>query len=82
MMKNHTRDICLNQACGTVIAKQDTLAGVVLKMPGEVFNVLLTWQERATTRARLRELDARFLDDVGLSAQQAYREARKPFWIK
>jgi len=81
-MKNHNQDICLNHACGAAIAKQDTLAGIVLKIPGEAFNVLLQWQERATTRARLRDLDARFLDDVGLSAQEAYREARKPFWVK
>lgn len=43
----------------------------------------LAWQrqrERHHTRRQLRDLDARLLDDVGISPHQAEREARKPFW--
>ncbi|MFM9270383.1 DUF1127 domain-containing protein [Halomonas elongata] len=46
-------------------------------------NWRLAWQrqwQRHHTRRRLRDLDARLLDDVGISAAQAEREARKPFW--
>lgn len=41
------------------------------------------WQRfwrRLQTRRQLLELDARLLDDIGLSAEQARREATRPFW--
>ncbi|MDL4864337.1 DUF1127 domain-containing protein [Halomonas elongata] len=43
----------------------------------------LAWRrqrQRHHTRRRLRDLDARLLDDVGISEARAEREARKPFW--
>ncbi|RAW08666.1 DUF1127 domain-containing protein [Halomonas elongata] len=46
-------------------------------------NWRLAWQrqwQRHYTRRRLRDLDARLLDDVGISAARAEHEARKPFW--
>ncbi|MDR5861083.1 DUF1127 domain-containing protein [Halomonas eurihalina] len=46
-------------------------------------NWRLAWQrqwQRHHTRRRLGDLDARLLDDVGISAARAEREARKPFW--
>ncbi|WP_246053851.1 DUF1127 domain-containing protein [Halomonas halmophila] len=42
-----------------------------------------TWRrqrQRHHTRRRLRDLDARLLDDIGISAARAEHEARKPFW--
>lgn len=74
MMKTQTRN--------TGIFATESLATAIFSLPVQIFNVLLVWQERATTRAGLRDLDARFLEDVGLSKHEAYIEARKPFWKK
>ena len=41
--------------------------------------VVLFYQRRRQRRALL-ELDRRMLDDIGVSAQQARQESRKPFW--
>ena len=41
------------------------------------------WQlfcRRLHTRRQLLRLDARQLDDIGLTAEQARREATRPFW--
>jgi uncharacterized protein YjiS (DUF1127 family) len=38
------------------------------------------WRERVRQREALKRLDDRLLDDVGLSREQARREAAKPFW--
>jgi uncharacterized protein YjiS (DUF1127 family) len=36
--------------------------------------------EKAGQRGILKELDGRLLKDIGLTREQARREARKPFW--
>jgi len=36
--------------------------------------------EKARQRAALKNLDDRMLKDIGLTREQAMREARKPFW--
>ena len=41
---------------------------------------VLNWQQRATMRARLAELDGRLLADMGLAPAKAMAEAGKPFW--
>lgn len=46
----------------------------------ELFDVLLTWQQRAKDRRSLLELDDRLLRDIGLSRADILREAEKPFW--
>ena len=38
------------------------------------------WRERSVTRKALRQLDARTLQDVGITWARALTEARKPFW--
>jgi len=38
------------------------------------------WIARARQRRQLLELDTRLLRDIGMSADQARHEARKPFW--
>lgn len=43
---------------------------------------LRIWRERTTTRRQLGELDARMLNDIGLSDFDAKLEAAKPFWIE
>ena len=42
--------------------------------------VLMEWQSRASERAHLRDLEARFLNDVGMTSGDRDREVRKPFW--
>jgi uncharacterized protein YjiS (DUF1127 family) len=50
----------------------DTVIGVV--------GVLVRWQERATVRQCLSQLDRHLLEDIGVSSIDALRESRKPFW--
>ena len=42
----------------------------------------LGWAERRRQRAALRDLaeDTHLLDDLGVTREQALREAAKPFW--
>ena len=40
----------------------------------------LQWTMRYQTRKCLRHLTPAQLDDIGISAADAYHEARKPFW--
>jgi uncharacterized protein YjiS (DUF1127 family) len=47
---------------------------------GRLLNVLLVWQGRASQRWALEQLDDRLLEDVGLSRDDAAREAAKPSW--
>ncbi|WP_164513448.1 DUF1127 domain-containing protein [Thiosocius teredinicola] len=42
----------------------------------------LLWFQRARQRRALAELDDRQLDDIGISREQAQREAAKRFWQK
>jgi uncharacterized protein YjiS (DUF1127 family) len=41
-----------------------------------------TWIARSRQRRALAELDDHLLADIGVSAEQAVREATKPFWQK
>lgn len=41
---------------------------------------LLTWHRVANERRRLLELDERTLRDIGLTRDDAVREASRPFW--
>jgi uncharacterized protein YjiS (DUF1127 family) len=45
-----------------------------------VVDVLLVWIERSRSRRQILKLDARMLEDIGVSRTDAVREARKPFW--
>lgn len=38
--------------------------------------------QRDVQRRRLGELDDRLLQDIGVSRAEAYRESRKPIWLK
>ncbi len=55
--------------------------GRILAGISAVFAVLCAWQERALIRHRMRTLDDRILDDIGLSRAEVEREAEKPFWV-
>lgn len=41
---------------------------------------LSAWRTVRKQRAKLSSLDARALDDIGLSRADAHAEARRPFW--
>ena len=42
----------------------------------------LVWYDRVLQRRRLRNLDDRMLNDIGVSRMQAEAEARKPAWVR
>lgn len=44
--------------------------------------VVSAWMHRRQARAQLGRLDAHILRDIGLSEDQARREAVKHFWIE
>lgn len=45
-----------------------------------VANAILGWEMRRITRRRLATLDSHLLNDIGIDALSAEREAEKPFW--
>ena len=45
-----------------------------------VKNTLKIWNGRLAYRNQLAMCDARLLEDMGISVEQARREANKPFW--
>jgi uncharacterized protein YjiS (DUF1127 family) len=51
---------------------------------GGCLDIVASWITRADQRRALRELaeDGRMLTDVGLTREQALREAGKPFWSR
>jgi uncharacterized protein YjiS (DUF1127 family) len=62
-----------------------TLAGLTARpwlaeRVGGIFDLLLTWHERARQRRHLRSLDDHMLRDIGLSRADVEGEAEKPFW--
>ncbi len=55
----------------------------ISSFPMAILRVICVWLERARSRRALRELaelDGCRLADIGLSRQDALREASKPFW--
>ena len=45
-----------------------------------LLEVLFIWQDRASQRRALQQLDDRLLKDLGLGRGDVAREADKPFW--
>ena len=43
-------------------------------------NTVRDWIARSDQRRALGELDGHFLNDIGMSLDEARREAAKPFW--
>jgi uncharacterized protein YjiS (DUF1127 family) len=56
------------------------LTALVRRIPGRLWAGVLAYQERASSRAVLRTMDERMLKDMGISYEDALREAYKPFW--
>ncbi len=45
-----------------------------------VFRALVVWQRRVNSRRQLAEMETRLLRDMGLTRDDAEREAGKSFW--
>lgn len=43
-------------------------------------HLMLVWNDRSKARTILRNMEPHRLDDLGLTKDQIYLEARKPFW--
>jgi uncharacterized protein YjiS (DUF1127 family) len=54
--------------------------GVPASPARRLFATLVTWQQRYELRRHLLELDDRLLVDMGLTQEDARREAARPFW--
>jgi uncharacterized protein YjiS (DUF1127 family) len=64
-------------------ANYRTTAANRIELPLILFGLIETmavWVVRRHQRRALAELDEHLLNDVGLSPEQARREAAKPFW--
>ena len=48
---------------------------------GRALGALFRWQDRASQRYRLSELNAYLLRDIGLNRSDVSQETRKPFWL-
>lgn len=55
--------------------------GSRMTLSGRLWRAAVCWAARAGQRRDLAGLDARLLDDIGVTPAQAAREAAKPFWI-
>jgi uncharacterized protein YjiS (DUF1127 family) len=51
-------------------------------MAGLIARVVRLWSNRRLARTQLGRLDPHLLHDIGLSEDQARREAVKHFWIE
>jgi uncharacterized protein YjiS (DUF1127 family) len=45
-----------------------------------IWQRIVAWGRVAGERRRLAELDAHILKDIGLTPEEAHREASRPFW--
>lgn len=79
-MQNCTDSIYLT---GT-LAVSDQLAKPIWDAPtrllASVFETLIVWQRRINSRRHLADMDARLLRDMGMTREDADREAGRFFW--
>ena len=61
-------------------SRRPSLWAVAGAAVGNVMTTLLDWQERASQRRQLLDLDDAALKDFGRSRADAAREGTKPFW--
>jgi uncharacterized protein YjiS (DUF1127 family) len=76
----HTIETKLGSAASTA-PRSAGASGKVRRVIVKALEQLVIWQERADQRHALSELNEHLLKDIGISASEAYREARKPFWM-
>lgn len=68
-------------SAGNVAAKPLRAFGKIRRFIVKCLQIIVIWQERAEQRHALRELGDHMLKDIGVSHADAYKEARKPFWL-
>ena len=56
------------------------LLGAVAQAPSRISATLLLWHMRSRQRTQLAAMESHRLEDIGVSAGAARREANKPFW--
>ncbi len=61
-------------------ALQDPSIYAAVRVFKVFMDILIGWQERASERCRLAQLDRRMLDDMGLDPDAVRHESQKPFW--
>jgi len=76
----HTINTKIHSA-GSAAAKSLRALGKVRRIVVKCLQKFVIWQERAEQRHALSELNERMLKDIGVSNADAYKEARKPFWL-
>ena len=76
----HTIETNLTGAAGAAI-KPLRAFGKVRRFALKFLHLLVIWQERNEQRHTLCELRDSMLKDIGISAGDAYKEMRKPFWL-
>ena len=62
--------------CRNAATDRATLAASAAAMA----RVVQRWNQRSRQRMALRDLDAAQLNDIGVTREDALREAAKPFW--
>ncbi|NKB52224.1 MAG: DUF1127 domain-containing protein [Rhizobiaceae bacterium] len=55
---------------------KDSAVAFIIRMA----KVVRQWSDRASQRRRLSCMTPRELNDIGITAEQAWNEAAKPFW--
>ena len=71
----------LPQASSNAFARPaHSLHDLLQRAIGAAYAALLLWNDRQTQRHHLSELDDHQLRDMGLSKEEVWQEAQKPFW--
>ena len=75
-----THSILPQVSSGTFAHTRHSLRNLLQQAVQATYATLLLWNDRQTQRHHLHELDDRLLRDMGLSKEEVWQEAQKPFW--
>ena len=64
----------------TTVSARPPVKREVRLLAASVVRLLIVWRQRSQNRRALLQMDRRMLMDIGISAADAEKEARKPFW--
>ena len=77
---NNARCFELDQPLSLVEKAPEGFVGKLRRSAAAISDVLVSWQERAASRAHLASLDDYMLRDIGLSRADVEHESSLPFW--